>query len=114
MLTNRDLYSFVSELLAEFGDTERTLEEYLRALRTLGVRHADDRTLSLDDLASMLRDAFTIEPGPIDGAWENSDLGFDSGAGYIGWERTLASQILGPSGDDARRHARKRASFLRH
>jgi hypothetical protein len=97
MLTNRDLYCFVSELTVEFAEKQRTLEEYLRALHALGARHADETALSLDQFASMLRDAFTSEPGPVDPAWEVSDLRFDidaGGDGYIGWERTLASQIL--------------------
>jgi hypothetical protein len=95
MQTNRDLYLFVSRLLVEFRDAERTLEEYLRALHALGVRHADQASVPLDAFASMLRDAFTSEPSPVDPAWEKADLCFDrSSPGFMGWERTLASQIL--------------------
>jgi hypothetical protein len=95
MRTNRDLYRFVSVLVTEFADTRRTLEEYLRALHALGARHAAATTVTLDDFALMLRDAFSAEPSSVDPAWDKADLRFDDDSpGYAGWERTLASQIL--------------------
>jgi hypothetical protein len=93
--TNRDLYLFVSRLLVDFADNRRGLEEYLRALHALGGEHAETAGVSLDTFASMLSGGFTATPSPVEPAWKTTDLRVDDDdPGYVGWERTLASQIL--------------------
>jgi hypothetical protein len=95
MRTNRDLYRFVSELLVEFADSRRGLEEYLRALHALGSRQSAESGIRLDAFASMLSGAFTAAPSPFDPTWEQADLRFDGvDPGYDGWERMLVSQIV--------------------
>ena len=54
MQTNRDLYQFVSGLLVELRDVERTLEEYLRALHALATRHVEQASVLVDAAADVV------------------------------------------------------------
>lgn len=93
--TVHDLCAYVAEAS---GGTERTLDEYLRALWQLGAeRHRAGRAyLTPAELAELLVAAFDAPALPFDPAWRRlRDQTIDTVPdGYTTWEATVRDQIL--------------------
>ncbi len=93
--TARELCTYVAEMS---GDTERPLDEYLRALWRLGAeRHRAGRAyLTAPELAELLAAAFDAPAPPFDPGWralrdQTIDAVPDS---FTTWEATVRDQIL--------------------
>jgi hypothetical protein len=93
--TVRDLCAYVAEAS---GNTERPLDEYLRALWRLGAeRHRAGRAyLTAAELAEILAAAFEAPAPPFDPSWrllrdQTIDTVLD---GFTTWEATVRDQIL--------------------
>lgn len=90
--TNRDLYSYVTDLVKTL-DKPRPLEEYLRSLDGLLSKHASRSELTAEELASLLTEATTAPAPPYDPAW--ASLGDASAAtGFEGVRHTLRRQVV--------------------
>lgn len=86
VMTNRDLYCFVAELVNERSDYRGTLQSYLENLRRLGRGLRARAALSPEKFAELLRAAFEAEPiagEPGPGATD----------GYVAWEKRITEQI---------------------
>ncbi len=89
--TNRDLYSYVTDLVKTL-DKPRPLEEYLRALDGLLSAHASRGELTAEELASLLTEATTAPAPDYDPAWTH--LGdADAASGFEGVRHTLRRQV---------------------
>lgn len=93
--TNRDLYLRVAELSKHEAKNRRTLDEYLRALWSIGCNLSNKESISLDDFVLMLRNAFHSEPMPYNNDWSTHYRGVcDDIAGFNFWRHTILSQIV--------------------
>lgn len=91
--TNRDLYLFLSELTAR--RSQRSLEDYLKALWQLALRHRHREALPLPCFAELLELAFSTAPPPFEPAWAAAyqhDATDDSA--FARWEKLLLRQIV--------------------
>jgi hypothetical protein len=82
-VTNRDLYLFVAAI-----ETQRSLEDYLRALWRLAEPHRALAALPPEMFTELLTDALEAEPRAYDAALPTGN------AGYASFEATIASQIV--------------------
>lgn len=64
--TNADLYFAVSQLIAQYQESTRPLEEYLRALWNVAPRHRGQESLTPDEFLDLLAEAFVAEPVPYE------------------------------------------------
>lgn len=89
-MNNRELYLLVTGL-----QTERSLEDYLRALWQIASRMAD-ATPSADDVAEMLRRAAIEEPPAFDPRWlaEHTVCPEPQKGSFEDWEKTILYQIV--------------------
>jgi hypothetical protein len=85
LITNRDLYLFIAELAQEHAKSALPLAEYLARLRELGRAHGARGALSLDELAAMLRGAFSAQ-GPQPAAPQPHPE-------YLAWDARLEEQL---------------------
>jgi hypothetical protein len=90
--TNRDLYLAVADLVTNQRGTERTLEEYLRALLGIGESYRDRKSLLPSEFLGMIIAAFTVEPIPTESSWFLPTS--EERAGYDAWRGTLVAQIV--------------------
>ncbi len=94
MRTNRDLYQFVNELSKSYESSDRSLEDYLRALLILGRRRRAEASISLPQFVAMLEESFVLEPSAFDPAWLIAPTSTSFDDGYSKWERTILSLIV--------------------
>lgn len=87
VMTNRDLYCFIAELVKERSECHETLQSYLENLRRLARRLGAREAVSPKQFAELLRAGFVPEPG----AAEPDPAATD---GYIAWEERITQQIL--------------------
>jgi len=88
ILTNRDLYRFVANLIEENEASVRTLARYLAALRTLLWRHRALPTLGPGTFAGVLADAFVTDPLALQRL-----AGGPRASGFEDVDRTIARQL---------------------
>lgn len=97
IVTNRDLYLAITQLIAQNEKTARPLDEYLRALWVIGWRYEDQPSLSPDEFFGVLAEAFTGHPESASFliavtaevyAWDFADA-----PGYAGWENRIIRQV---------------------
>jgi hypothetical protein len=93
LATNRDLYTFVSELCAEHQEGVRSLERYLCALWRLAHDRRDARGFALDDFANLLHEALDADAGEPDLEKLESSDDAEPSSGYEAWERAILRQI---------------------
>jgi hypothetical protein len=92
--TNSDLYRAVVGLGRSEPARHRALEEYLRALWSLGYDHCDDQSLTVSGFVELLATALTAPVPPFDPAWAREDLTLVEGTDpFTDWARTLRTQI---------------------
>jgi hypothetical protein len=95
LLTNRDLYLFVTELRRNSAGEEPKLEEYLRALWHLGSTHRTSGDFSLSWFAHLLKFALSGEAPPFDPAWRaRAEEQIENPSGCQQWEQTVLTQII--------------------
>src|SRR4051812_16861904 len=100
IVTQHDLYAAVLQLIAQYRDSTRTLEDYLLALWTASLRYRDRASLTPNEFFGVLVDGFSEEPFPFEGElWlENhgdiSELDLENAPGYPGWEFRLVRQLI--------------------
>ncbi len=99
IVTAGDLYSAVSQLVAQYRHSPRTLEEYLRALWAAAHRHRDRDSLTPDEMFGLLATAFIAEPYPFEAevwleSYDTDAPGFGAAPGFGGWERRVAQQVV--------------------
>jgi hypothetical protein len=93
LTTNRDLYTFVSELCAERQEGVRALERYLCALWGLARELRDARGFCLDDFAELLEKALDADAGEPDLQRLEANDDAEPSSGYEAWERAILRQI---------------------
>lgn len=92
--TNSDLYRAVVGLGRSEPARRRSLEEYLRALWSVGFDHCDLPTLTVQQFVEMLEDALESPVPAFDRGWSREDLTIVDGADdYTLWSRMLRTQI---------------------
>jgi hypothetical protein len=100
--TNRDLYFAVLQLIAQYRESNRSLEDYLRAMVRVTAPYHEQRptSLTLDEFVGVLADAFTAEPYFFSDEFQSilvdSIFVLDDGAepGYLGLEYRAVRQIF--------------------
>lgn len=93
--TNRDLYRAVAALIQERRESERLLEEYLRALFQAAQPFAQRESLSLQEFFGLLAVSFTAPAAAFDEGWRarfEEDLARRSG--FAGWQARLIRQVV--------------------
>jgi hypothetical protein len=97
IVTNRDLYFAVSQLIAQYRETTRSLEESLRALWCVADRHREQSALAPDEFFGVLVEAFCAKADQFDSEpWRPADLLAEEhlhAAGFQGWEYRVARQV---------------------
>lgn len=90
MMTNRELYTLVTGF-----ETERPLEEYLRAVWALGAKRKGE-LIGPEDVAAILTGALTTQAPEFDDAWRAEFPGAPEPTGefVVDWERTILFQIV--------------------
>jgi len=92
--TNKDLYRFVDELQKTHEKNERSLEEYLRALWALAMKHKNADAIELNDFTSMLEGAFTAPVPEFDYEWLKLEPLVEFKLhGFEEWASTILFQI---------------------
>ncbi len=100
IVTNRDLYLAVSQLIVQYRESARSLEEYLRALWNVGHAHRAQPALTPDEFFGVLAEAFDAEPeSPSEEFWRGlaETLYAHDRAhlpGFEGWEARIVRQIV--------------------
>src|SRR4051812_7728620 len=95
LMTNRDFYLAVAELCDGHKETARPLQEYLRALLSLGRQLYNVDSLSVDEFYGLLRDAFEAETGVAEEIHISGKRSkASSNSGYDRWEETIVQQIV--------------------
>jgi hypothetical protein len=97
--TNRELYRAISQLIAQYDETARPLEEYLRALWGVALRHRQQTFLTPNEFFDVLVEAFSAEPFPFEAELWLENHGdvyalVEDTPGYQGWEYRIARQII--------------------
>jgi hypothetical protein len=93
--TNRDLYLFVAEICRANAQSDRTLEDYLKALWRLGSVERERGALPLARFAALLEEALRSEAPQFDPIWSRNYLRDMNGfSGYVHWEQTILRQIV--------------------
>ena len=92
--TNRDLYTAILALCESKRDDERTLEAYLLALLGLAQRHAQEESITLDQLLTLLTDAFAAEPLAFDPRWRETTADMAHASGFERWRACAIAQIV--------------------
>jgi hypothetical protein len=95
--TNRDLYRAIGELVERRKSSDRTLEQYLRALLGLARQYHDDNAdaLSVSDFHRLLSEAFTADPIDFEPRWREECRSLDtSQPAFVGCEAALIQQIV--------------------
>ena len=98
--TNRDLYLALADLVAKTDASDRSLEEYLRALWGLARAYRDRPALTGDELLGLLARAFTGSAPPFDEGWRATyerdfPAAFRDFLGAFGaWEARVLRQIV--------------------
>lgn len=90
--TNRDLYLFVADVCQK-SETERSLEDYLKALWHLAAAHRERDALDLAAFTGLLEAAFRADPPPFDPRWLD-ERRHGEATGYARWETTILMQIV--------------------
>lgn len=90
MMTNRELYRLVTQIR-----TERSLEEYLRAVWALG-RARRQELIGAEDVAAILVDAVQAPAPSFDDRWrqEHAEVPMPTGEFVVDWENTILFQIV--------------------
>ena len=89
--TNREIYLQVRR---SAEGTSRSLEEYLRALWSLGRAERDQDTITPDVFVALLTEATSSAAPGFDERWRTADLGLlGVTKGFDTWERVILSQI---------------------
>lgn len=90
--TNRTVYQ---RILVIGESTDRSLEEYLRALRHVAWPQRERETLPVDVFVTLLDDAATVPAPPFDDALRTEDLAVtEDMPGFEVWDRVIRSQIV--------------------
>jgi hypothetical protein len=93
--TNRDLYRAIAGLIKEQQSSERSLEEYLRALWTVAQMYRERPSLTVDEFYGLVFAAFTLPVPPFDPAWcSRYTQDFAHLPGFGGWEARLLRQVV--------------------
>ena len=98
--TDRGLYFAVSQLIEQYKESTRSLEEYLRALCGAALRRREQDSFAPDEFFDVLAEAFTSVPiAPAEEFWRESgpDLyAIDSAhlSGRPGWIARVVRQII--------------------
>jgi hypothetical protein len=98
--TADDLYFAISQLVAQHRETARPLEEYLRALWAVSLRHRDEKSLTPNEFFGVLAEAFAAEPFPsepelwLEAYGDIYELGLENAPGYEGWEFRVRRQVI--------------------
>lgn len=90
LTTNRDLYRFIGELTKQQATNPLSLEAYLTNLRHLARPHRQRPTLSVAELAELLRQAFAPSASEVPEAHAPHT---DAVPGYLDWDRRLEAQL---------------------
>jgi len=103
VVTNRDLYLAVADLVARHAENRRSLEDFLRALHAELEPLYAEPSLTPDRFLAALDTAFT---GPVparDPAWRHEDLSGDRDvpSGVASVDRLLKCQVLDMEDADA-------------
>ncbi len=100
IVTNRDLYLAVSQLIAQHRESMRSLEEYLRALWDVAHHDHEQTVLAPGSFFGVLAEAFTVEPSAFDDElWRSTAaelyaLDLAETPGFQGWEYRVVRQII--------------------
>lgn len=98
--TNRDLYLEVMAVVGKRHAVERSMADYLIALRDALVQYREAHSLTPDEFVSAIAAGFDADGRPIDpDAWRHEDLTVEEDAddrpgSFDDVDRTLRSQIL--------------------
>ncbi len=95
MQTNRELYSFVTDLAARQRVGQRSLEAYLRTLWGLASAQPNRDSWPLDEFAALLAAAFVeAEPG-FDERWRGRSPSPPAASeGFERWQAVILGQIV--------------------
>ena len=94
MPTNRDLYLSIAQLIECEKNSERSFEEYLRALYGLGEQYQGRESLSIEEFIALVSRAFSAPPVEFDITWRNLDHHSQDEHRFEGWKTKLREQII--------------------
>lgn len=93
--TNRDFYIALTTLIKNQRDSERSLEEYLRAILKLSYQHQTREVFPIKDFFNLLVEAFSADGIDFDPTWQENFQPDDWEIhGYEGWRLTITRQIV--------------------
>lgn len=94
-MTNRTLYTEIVTLVDRFGESERTLEAFLRTIHRLVQPHRNTDGVLPGVFLELLEESFTQRPGEFDPEWKRLyTLEDDTSEGFQSFERLLLRQIV--------------------